>query len=130
MPEVSFAFASHLPSVSQRRPVDVDKSPLRVRRHEGRNEQCGRASEIRYTMSERGSGGSVQQHWIVANYPGLLNGIQPSASYPDIWTTVEQAEDCRLMQAGFDSKAPALWQVPAQQAAVAGYAAPTTGRSL
>ncbi len=66
-----------------------------------------RYGELRYTLSNGCSGGSMLQHWIASNYPGLLDGIQPSCSYPDIWTTMQQAEDCHLMDAVFDSRSPA-----------------------
>ena len=36
-----------------------------------------------WTMGEGGSGGSVQQQLIAQNYPGILDGILPSASFPD-----------------------------------------------
>lgn len=85
---------------------------------------------IRYTMSEGASGGSMQQHWHVSNYPGLLDGIQPSASYPDIWQTLKEAEDCHLLNRYFREVSPHLWAVTAQQDAVTGYAAPTTCASL
>ncbi|MDQ4113985.1 MAG: DUF6351 family protein, partial [Actinomycetota bacterium] len=84
--------------------------------------------EIRYTIGKGCSGGSMQQHWIASNYPGLLDGIQPSCSYPDIWETMQEAEDCHLLDRHFDSSP--LWAVTAQRAAVAGYAAETVCRSL
>ncbi|MFI5626149.1 DUF6351 family protein [Nocardioides sp. NPDC051685] len=87
-----------------------------------------RYGPIRYTIGNGCSGGSMQQHWIASNYPGLLNGIQPSCSYPDIWETMQEAEDCHLLDRAFDSSA--LWTVTAQRAAVEGYAAETTCRSL
>ena len=42
---------------------------------------------IRYTIGSGCSGGSIQQHLIAANYPGLLDGILPNCSYEDSWTT-------------------------------------------
>ena len=84
--------------------------------------------EIRYTIGNGCSGGSMQQHWIASNYPGLLDGIQPSCSYPDIWETMQEAEDCHLLDRHFD-RSP-LWAVTAQRAAVEGYAAETVCRSL
>ena len=86
--------------------------------------------EVRYTMSEGCSGGSMQQHWIAANYPGLLDGIQPSCSYPDIWETMQAAEDCHLMDRVFDQVSPHLWANPDDQAEAAGHAAASTCRSL
>lgn len=84
--------------------------------------------EVRYTIGNGCSGGSMQQHWIASNYPGLLNGIQPACSYPDIWQTMQEAEDCHLLDRHFDSSP--LWAVTAQRAAVEGYAAETVCRSL
>jgi hypothetical protein len=80
---------------------------------------------IRYTMSEGASGGSMQQHWIVSDYPGLLDGIQPAASFPDIWETLQEAEDCHLVNHYFREISPQLWIAEAQQQAVTGYAGPT-----
>ena len=85
---------------------------------------------IRYTMSEGCSGGSMQQHWIVSDYPGLLDGIQPSCSYPDIWTTMQQAEDCHVLDHYFREVSPHLWAAQPQQQAVTGYQGPTTCASL
>jgi len=85
---------------------------------------------IRYTMSEGASGGSMQQHWHVSNYPGLLNGIQPSASYPDIWQTLQEAQDCHLLNRYFQEVSPQLWAIVAQQDAVSGYASSLTCATL
>lgn len=84
--------------------------------------------EIRYTIGKGCSGGSMQQHWITSNYPGLLDGIQPSCSYPDVWETMQEAEDCHLLDRVFDSSP--LWAVTTQRAAVTGYAAETVCRSF
>jgi len=82
---------------------------------------------IRYTMSEGASGGAMQQNWITSDYPGLLDGIQPAASYPDVWETLQEAEDCHLLDRVFDSGSGA-W-TPEKQHAVTGYALVTTCRS-
>jgi uncharacterized tannase-like protein DUF6351 len=74
---------------------------------------------IRYTIGSGCSGGSIQQHLIGANYPGLLDGIMPNCSYEDSWTTAMEVGDCSLLLNYF-SKAPALWASPAQRAAVSG----------
>ena len=37
-----------------------------------------------YTMGFGCSGGSIQQHLIGDNYPGLLDGLTPSCSFPDV----------------------------------------------
>ena len=52
---------------------------------------------IRYTIGTGCSGGSIQQHQIAANYPGLLDGIQPNCSFQDSWTTANEVNDCHLL---------------------------------
>jgi hypothetical protein len=88
-----------------------------------------RYGPIRYTMSEGCSGGSMQQHWLVSNYPGLLDGIQPQCSYPDIWETMQEAEDCHVLDHYFLEVSPHLWASTTQQNAVTGYAEQTTCHS-
>ena len=43
--------------------------------------------EIKYTVANGCSGGSIQQNTAASIYPGLLDGIQPSCDYPDSITT-------------------------------------------
>lgn len=74
---------------------------------------------IRYTIGAGCSGGSIQQHQIAANYPGLLDGIQPNCSYQDSWTTANEVVDCHLLRNYFNAKAPGTFTA-VQQAAVAG----------
>jgi hypothetical protein len=75
---------------------------------------------IRYTIGEGCSGGSMQQQWDVADYPGLLDGIIPQCSFPDIWDTVQEAEDCHLLDNYFDRTASQRWTT-AEETAVDGY---------
>jgi hypothetical protein len=77
--------------------------------------------QLRWTMGEGCSGGSIQQHLIAANYPGLLDGILPNCSYPDLWTTATEVSDCGLLVHYF---AGTPGWTPAQQAAVAGEKTP------
>jgi hypothetical protein len=79
--------------------------------------------QLRWTVGEGCSGGSIQQHLIAANYPGLLDGILPNCSYPDLWTTATEVADCGLLVSYFTTAAG--W-TPAQQAAVAGEQTPET----
>jgi hypothetical protein len=74
---------------------------------------------IRYTIGAGSSGGSMQQHQIASAYPGLLDGIQPMASFPDIWETVQEAEDCHLLDHYFASLS-GVQVTQAQQDAVTG----------
>ena len=77
--------------------------------------------DIRYTIGEGCSGGAIQQQKIASTYPGLLDGLQPACSFPDIWTTALEVGDCHLLQHYFDTKSPQLWASPEQRRAVYGY---------
>jgi hypothetical protein len=84
-----------------------------------------RYGEIRYTFAQGLSGGSIQQHEIANAYPGLLDGIQPNASYEDMLSgALNEVDDCHLMLRVFNTLSPALWTDPAQRAAAQGNAAP------
>jgi Tannase-like family of unknown function (DUF6351) len=74
---------------------------------------------IRYTIGTGCSGGSIQQYVIAADYPGLLDGIQPNCSYQDSWTTANEVNDCHLLRHYFNTVAPGTFTAP-QQAAVEG----------
>lgn len=54
-----------------------------------------------WTIGQGGSGGSVQAQLISQNYPGLLDGIIPGASFPD--ASAPDYPDCRLLNNYFDS---------------------------
>jgi hypothetical protein len=73
-----------------------------------------------YTIGMGGSGGSMQQHLIAQNYPGLLDGIIPGGSYPDITTVISSTVDCSLLNRAFE--ASGLGWTDEQKTAVAGYA--------
>ena len=53
--------------------------------------------EIKYTMANGCSGGSINQNTVVSTYPGLLDGIQPSCDFPDSITTGTEVSDCVLL---------------------------------
>ena len=72
-----------------------------------------------HTIGTGGSGGSMQQHLIGQNYPGLLDGIIPSASYPDIISIVPGALDCTLLAHAFASSSYAWTEE--QKTAVSGF---------
>ena len=72
---------------------------------------------IRYTIGAGCSGGSIQQQELAEQYPGLLDGIQPNCSFPDVWTTGAEVGDCGLLVTYF---ATATGWTDAQKAAVAG----------
>ncbi len=48
-----------------------------------------------WTIGEGGSGGSIQIQLIAQNYPGLLDGLLPGASFPD--AASPDYPDCRLL---------------------------------
>lgn len=51
-----------------------------------------------YTIGLGCSGGSYQTHQIADNYPGLLDGIIPGCSFPDVaFSTVMMVTDARLL---------------------------------
>jgi hypothetical protein len=51
----------------------------------------------RYTIGAGGSGGSMQQHLLGNNYPGLLDGIMPGRAYPDQISFIGALADCELL---------------------------------
>jgi hypothetical protein len=53
-----------------------------------------RYGEVRYLIGEGCSGGSILQHMLAGAYPGLIDGIQPSCSYPDSRSTANDVRDC------------------------------------
>ena len=75
----------------------------------------------RYTIGWGGSGGAIQQHLIGNNYPGILDGIVPGASFQDS-ITLGTVPDCRLLSLYFASPAgiAAGWTA-AQRAAASGF---------
>ncbi len=51
---------------------------------------------ITHTIGMGASGGAIQQHTIAHAYPGILDGLLPSASFPDAFTNSAPA-DCALL---------------------------------
>ena len=51
---------------------------------------------ITHTIGLGGSGGAIMQHTITHSYPGILDGLLPSASFPDAFTNSAPA-DCTLL---------------------------------
>jgi len=76
-----------------------------------------------FTIGTGGSGGSYQSHQTADNYPGVLDGIIVSSSFPDVTSaTIFTLADARLLHHYFTTTAPGLF-APAQQRAVAGFGA-------
>jgi hypothetical protein len=87
-----------------------------------------RYGPIRYVMGLGCSGGSIMQNTIASAYPGLLDGLQISCTYPDSLTTATEVGDCVLLNEHFASPAFAAAtagltteQVNATRAAIAGH---------
>jgi hypothetical protein len=76
------------------------------------------AGPIRYTMSTGGSGGAIGQLQVSNAYPGITNGIMPSSTFPDVWTTAMEVHDCVVLEAA------AVPLLPTQKAAVDGHGPP------
>ncbi len=71
----------------------------------------------KWTVGTGGSGGAIQQLVITQIYPGLLDGLQPSLSFPD--STMNTA-DCGLLQNFWRSSAGSRWSQE-KRTAVEGY---------
>jgi hypothetical protein len=76
-----------------------------------------------WTMGFGGSGGSIQQLLIAQNFPGLLDGLLPSLTFPDSTSIRPDVSDCRLLNKFFATDAK-TWTKD-KQTAVAGYSAGT-----
>ena len=80
--------------------------------------------EVRYTIGAGCSGGSLAIQWIANAYPGFYQGILPSCSFPDAWSTATQFLDYHLTLAYFLD--PSKWGLgivwlPTQMADVQGH---------
>lgn len=73
-----------------------------------------------YTMGFGGSGGAIAQYLVANNYPGLLDGINPSLAFPDVFTLFPPVQDCALLDRAF--AASSVPWTDAQKSAVAGFA--------
>jgi hypothetical protein len=62
---------------------------------------------LRYTIGTGCSGGSLAQQWIANAYPGIYQGILPTCSFPDTWSSATQVMDYHLLRAYFED--PSSW---------------------
>jgi hypothetical protein len=74
---------------------------------------------VQYTIGWGGSGGSIQQYNIADSYPGILNGIIPGYSFPDVMVITDEISDCELLDHFFAGPGDSF--SAAQQLAVAGF---------
>ena len=78
----------------------------------------------RFTIGSGGSGGSIQQHLIAHNYPGLLDALTPGISYPDVASILPDIARLRHPEQLLHQVAdPANWP-GSRRAQVDGYASP------
>jgi hypothetical protein len=78
---------------------------------------------VRYTIGAGCSGGSLAQQWIANAYPGIYQGILPTCSFPDTWSSATQVMDYHLLRAYFENSShwgPGIAWAPAQWAAIEG----------
>lgn len=66
-----------------------------------------------HTVGLGGSGGAIQQYHIARNYPGVLDGLLPVQSYPDMVTQTIHVGDCELLEYYMDAtdRSNAKWRV-------------------
>jgi hypothetical protein len=85
-----------------------------------------------YTLGVGESGGAIQQYLIAQNMPGLLDGILPLYSYPDMVTQTIWALDCELLEYYFDEidRENERWEEPEDRTLVVGLSARRGARSL
>jgi hypothetical protein len=78
---------------------------------------------LRYTIGTGCSGGSLAQQWIANAYPGIYQGILPTCSFPDTWSSATQVMDYHLLRSYFehpDTWGPGVAWSPTQFGAVEG----------
>ena len=73
----------------------------------------------RHTIGSGASGGSMQQHLIANNYPGLLDGILPVISFADHVTFLTPLFDCELLDHATETSS-LLW-AEEEKRAIAGH---------
>ncbi len=56
-----------------------------------------------WTVGLGGSGGAIQQYLIAQNQPGVLDGLLPVQSYPDMVTQTIHVGDCELLEHYMDA---------------------------
>jgi len=79
----------------------------------------------KFTIATGSSGGSIQQHYIAQNYPGLLDAISPNASFSDLASMAADVLDCQVLINYFNQNTnPANWP-GSRRALIDGYAVGT-----
>jgi hypothetical protein len=76
-----------------------------------------------YTVGLGGSGGAIQQYIIVQNQPGVLDGLLPVQSYPDMVTQTIHVGDRELLEYYMDAtdRTNAKWRVTKSRSWLVGF---------
>lgn len=76
-----------------------------------------------HTVGLGGSGGAIQQYHIARNYPGVLDGLLPVQSYPDMVTQTIHVSDCELLEHYMDAtdRTNPKWQVTKNRTWLVGF---------
>ncbi len=76
-----------------------------------------------YTVGLGGSGGAIQQYLIAQNHPGVLDGLLPVQSYPDMVTQTIHVGDCELLEYYMDAtdRNNAKWRVTKNRTWLVGF---------
>jgi hypothetical protein len=64
---------------------------------------------LRWTIGTGCSGGSLAEQWVANAYPGFYQGLLPTCSFPDAYSTATQFLDYHLLNAYFTN--PASWDL-------------------
>lgn len=73
-----------------------------------------------HTIGLGSSGGAMQLYFIAQNYPGLLDGIVPYISFPDMVSLIPWTSDCSLFVRAFGQIKPPLTDI--EKSAITGFA--------
>lgn len=79
---------------------------------------------VAHTIGWGGSGGAIQQYNIADAYPGILDGIIPTISFPDVLTTLQPVADCALLERYYAGAGASL--TDAQRRAIEGFTTTST----
>ncbi len=76
-----------------------------------------------YTVGLGGSGGAIQQYVIAQNHRGVLDGLLPVQSYPDMVTQTIHVGDCELLEYYMDAtdRTNAKWRTTKNRSLLVGF---------
>lgn len=82
---------------------------------------------LRYTIGQGCSGGALAAQSVANAYPGLYQGLLPTCSFPDAWSTASQFADYHLMINYFQTLQGRLGFLPHQIAHIQGHISEING---